>query len=177
MGPSQLTTKLLAGAGLAAGALLALAGTAHAAPTPPPKTPVILTAPSSPGTGTTPTWTFTDPNKADTTTCSLTSGPTVVFPSAPCALVATFDLAGKPYATYTFTVTAVVNNFVASATGTYTLIPAAPTITSAPASPGNDTTPTWAFTLPAGTTGRCTLTRRQEWYGSLRGSRTTPACC
>jgi hypothetical protein len=166
MSPSQLTIKLLAGgglfAGVVAGVILAGAGAAAAAPkgaTPPPKTPVILTAPVSPGAGTTPTWTFSDPNKTGSTQCSLTAGATVVFPPAACSVVASFNLAGKPYTTYTFTVTALVNNFSASATGTYTLIPGPPAITSAPSSPGNDTTPTWAFTLPAGTTGRCSLTR------------------
>jgi len=118
----------------------------------PVRGPIIVTRPTSPGTDLTPTWTFLDPD-GDPMTCTLTMGTTTVFGPSPCAGSVTYDLTGQPYGTYTLRVTS-ADQTVASS---YTLLPAAPTITSAPASPGTDTTPTWSFTLPAGTSGRCSL--------------------
>ena len=175
MRPSRLTTRVLAGIGIGAGVGLAAvlgvataAGAANgngngngnaAAANPPPKRPIILTAPASPGSDPIATWTFADTNLNGGTDCSLSYGGAVVVGPAACADSVTYDLSARPFGTYTFTVTATQGALATSATSTYTYIPATPAITSAPASPGNDTTPTWAFTLPAGTTGRCTLTR------------------
>jgi hypothetical protein len=181
MRPSQLTTKLLAGAGVGAGVLVGWAAAAAAAPTssiptpppapshapagpqrplapnPPSKQPTITSAPASPGTDPTPTWTFTNPNRAGTTTCELRQGASVVFAAAACAGSVTYDLAGHAYTTYTFVVTATVGNSTGTATSSYTFLPAAPAITGTPTSPGNDTTPTWSFTTPAGTADQCSL--------------------
>ena len=133
---------------------------AAAASSHPPAQPVITSSPTSPGTAMSATWTFSDPNGGSATiTCSLSYGGSAVFGPAACAGTETYDLTGRPYGTYTFAVTATQNSLTSTATSTYTLVPVAPTFTAEPTTPGSDTTPTWTFTLPAGTTGRCTLTR------------------
>ncbi|MDQ1444498.1 MAG: hypothetical protein QOI20_962, partial [Acidimicrobiaceae bacterium] len=152
MRASRITTRLLVGGGAAAFVLLAGASAAGAA-NPPGLRPVISASPTSPGTDPSPTWSFSDP-KGDPTTCSLALGATTVFGPTSCTGSVTYDLTGHNYGTYTFT----VDNGKASATDTYSFVPAAPTITTSAPSPDNDTTPTWSFTLPSGTTGRCTLT-------------------
>jgi large repetitive protein len=155
MRASRLTTRLLVGAGAAAGLVLAWGSAAaadHQAGNPPPKRPVITSAPASPGTDSTPTWAWTDPD-GQANTCELRLGGTTVFGPAACTSPITYDLTGQPYGTYTF----LVENVDAWSTSTYTRFPAAPVITSAPTSPDNDATPTWSFTLPAGTTGSCSV--------------------
>jgi hypothetical protein len=148
MRPSQLSIKLLAGAGLVAGVLLLGASPASAAP----PAPVIDSAPASPGSDPSPTWTFT----STAPTQCLLSGPGVSIGPAACTGSAAYDLSASPYATYTFTVVAVDAGFSVT-TDTYVYVPAPPTITARPGSPDNDTTPTWSFSLPSGTTGQCTL--------------------
>jgi predicted phage tail protein len=157
MRAGRFTTRLLTGCGVAAGFVLLGAAWASSAGAagggPPPKRPNILTAPASPDTDPTPTWTFVDPG-GDPDDCSLSFGGVDVFAPAPCTGTVTYDLTGRSYGTYTLT----IENSKAFETSTYTFVPAAPTITAAPASPGNDTTPTWTFTLPARTTGTCSIT-------------------
>src|SRR5207248_345625 len=109
-----------------------------------------------------PTWTFTAESGA-TTTCSLSSGATVVYAASPCSGSVSYDLRTKPDAAYTLTVVATdaAGNVGPAATSTYVLDttpPAAPTITAAPATPGNGRSPAWSFTTPEGTT-TCSLTR------------------
>jgi hypothetical protein len=205
MRPSQLTMKLLAGAGIGAGSLLGWAAAAAAtppsppaaatpaaatsqsqapagpqrplAPNPPSKQPTITSAPASPGTDTTPTWTFTNPNRSGTTTCELLQGSSVVFSPVACSGSATYDLAGHAYTTYTFVVTATVGNSTGTASSSYTFLPPAPAITGAPTGPGNDTTPTWSFTTPSGTSDQCSLLSGSIVVGgpvACSGSQTFP---
>ena len=155
MRASGLTTRLLVGAGACAAVLLAGASAAaadHQASNPPPKRPDITSAPASPGTDSTPTWAWTDP-EGQPNTCELRLGGATVFGPAPCTSPITYDLAGQPYGTYTF----LVENVDAWSTSTYTRVPAPPVITGGPTSPDNDATPTWSFTLPAGTGGQCSV--------------------
>ena len=152
---SRLTTRLLVGCGVVAGVLLAGAGAAwadHQPGNPPPKQPVITSAPTSPGTDSTPTWAWTDP-EGQATTCELRFEGATVFGPTPCTSPITYDLAAQPYGTYTF----LVENVDAWSSSTYERLPAPPVITAGPTSPGNDATPTWSFTLPPGTAGQCTL--------------------
>jgi predicted phage tail protein len=122
------------------------------------------------------TWTFTVPQGGrggQQTFCALTLGNQRIAGPSPCTTSATYDLTGRPYGTYTFTVSDGFRNG-STATSTYTLVPppppTAPTITSAPTSPARSTSPTWSFTVPAGTTAQCSL---------LNGSTTVsaPATC
>lgn len=178
---SRLNAKTLAGAGIVAGGIVGIACIAAAAvlglATPAAadpgngngngpkagssaiKAPAILTAPGSPGSATSPTWTFDDPNNNDIETCSLSYGGAVVFGPATCLGSVTYDLSASPFGTYTFSVTATQGANSATTTSDYLFVPVTPTITAEPTSPGNDTTPTWSFTVPSGTTGRCTLSR------------------
>ena len=178
MGRRHRKTQLLAGIAVGAGALLGWAGAAHAA-----TGPVITSAPTSPGTSRTVTWQFTVPSGggfgggggfgSQQAVCTLTMGNTRIAGPSSCSNSATYDLTGQPFGTYTFTVTTGFRQSN-SASSTYTLVPpnppAAPTIASAPLSPGRNNSATWSFTLPAGTTARCSL---------LRGSTTVsgPAAC
>ena len=155
MRASRLTTRLLVGAGAVAGVVLGFASSAaadHQASNPPPKRPVITSAPASPGTDSTPTWAWTDP-EGQANTCELRLGGATVFGPAACTSPITYNLSGQPYGTYTF----LVENADAWASSTYTRFPAAPVITAAPTSPDNDASPTWSFTLPAGTAGSCSV--------------------
>ncbi|MEA2705028.1 MAG: large repetitive protein, partial [Actinomycetota bacterium] len=128
-----------------------------------PPAPAITAAPAAVSNDDTPTWTYTVGTGTAVTRCSVTSGGSTIFAAAPCTSPKTFDLTTQPDGTYTFTVTAFdgVGNASPSASDTYVLQritpPAAPVITASPASPDNDNTPTWSFTLPAGTTGECLL--------------------
>jgi hypothetical protein len=139
---------------LTASVVLNLPGTAHAA-----AGPVITSGPASPGSATSVTWTFTLPPQRQAV-CLLTYQNQVVDGPNSCAGSATFDLGGRPFGTYTFTV-GIGFGAGQSASSTYVFQaanpPAAPTITSAPASPGTATAVSWGFALPAGTTARCTL--------------------
>ena len=124
----------------------------------------IDTAPASPTTSGQLSWTFT-PTTVGVSSCELTSGSTVIAPLADCTSPASYNVTAQGPATYTFTVydaaaASVVPGTTAQATSNvvYDVPPAAPVFTTVPTSPGNTTAPQWSFTLPAGTTGQCTLT-------------------
>ncbi|PYP40305.1 MAG: hypothetical protein DMD43_08750, partial [Gemmatimonadetes bacterium] len=127
---------------------------------PPP--PDITSAPPSPGKDPAPSWAFTTP-PGTTTTCSLSYGGSPVYGDAPCGGTQSYDLTGKPDGDYVFSVFATdgVGGTSSTATSTYTYDttkPVPPTITAAPASPGNTLSPSWSFSPEAGTTNTCELT-------------------
>src|SRR6185436_10871822 len=104
-----------------------------------PATPAFSSEPASPASGRSPSWSFTGEAGARLE-CRLDRGATVVSGWATCSSPEAFDLTGEPDGAYTFSVRATdaAGNVGAIATGSYTLdttAPAAPAITSAPASP------------------------------------------
>ena len=127
-----------------------------------PAAPTITAGPGARGSDVTPTWTFTgEPGSAFE--CELRSGATVVAAFAPCTSPHTYDLSAQGDGTYTFSVrqTDPAGNTSAPATSDYTLdrtAPAAPAVTGPSPNPGNDPTPTWAFT-GAGASFECQLSR------------------
>src|SRR5205823_2398092 len=128
----------------------------------PPAAPTITSTPGPTGNDLSPTWTFTAESGA-TTTCSLSSGATVVYAASPCSGSVSYDLRTKPDAAYTLTVVATdaAGNVSPAATSTYVLDTTAPalTVTAAPATPGNGRSPAWSFTGEAGAAFTCSLTR------------------
>jgi predicted phage tail protein/sugar lactone lactonase YvrE len=129
----------------------------------PPATPSITSAPTSPGTGRNPSWSFTGDPSA-TFECKLAQSLTVVSDWAPCTSPVFYDLLGQPDGTYTFSVRAVdaAGNRSTAATSTYTLDttpPAAPSITSAPPASSSNANPSWGFTGEAGATFQCKIAR------------------
>ncbi|HEX5268756.1 MAG TPA: Ig-like domain repeat protein [Acidimicrobiales bacterium] len=128
-----------------------------------PATPTFTAEPPSPGKDKAPSWSFTTP-PGTTTTCQLTnSANTVLTAYASCTSPVTVDLSSQPDDTYTLSVVATdaASNQSSPAASSYqlmTAIPAAPTLTSSPASPGSSPEPSWFFTLPAGTAATCQLT-------------------
>jgi Big-like domain-containing protein len=129
----------------------------------PPAAPVAGIAPGSPNSNRAPQWTFTTDPTASTTTCQLSSGTTVIATST-CTTSYTADLSGQPDGDYTVTIFSVdtagntgqplVLDYVLDST-----VPAAPTLTLAPVSPGKDATPVWAFFGDPGSTFTCSLSR------------------
>src|SRR5207244_3231559 len=95
------------------------------------------------------------------TECRLDGPSGAVSGWATCASPKSFDISGRSDGDYTFGARAsdAAGNTGASATDTYTLDTAGPTvtITSSPTSPGNDLHPTWSFTTDPGATTECRL--------------------
>lgn len=91
----------------------------------PPGAPAITTSPApDPGTGRTPSWSFTGEPGA-TFQCELRRDAAVVSAYAPCATPKSYDLTAQPYGTYTFAVRqtdAVGNGPGSEATETYRLV-------------------------------------------------------
>jgi photosystem II stability/assembly factor-like uncharacterized protein len=126
-----------------------------------PAAPNITASPASPDDSQMVLWSFTGEGGASVE-CRLDRGGTEIAPWVPCGPGATYDLSGEPDGVYTFSVRATdaAGNVGAAATSGYTLDtdpPAAPTLTSAPASPAPDLTPSWAFTGELGATFECSL--------------------
>ncbi len=131
--------------------------------TTPPAAPTITSSPASPGNSLSPSWSFSG-GAGNSFQCKLTTGATTISGWAPCTSPQAYDLTGHPDGTYTFAVTQtdVAGNTSAAATSDYTLDtvpPAAPTITSSPASPGNSLSPSWSFSGEAGASFQCKLTQ------------------
>ncbi|HEY1732825.1 MAG TPA: Ig-like domain-containing protein, partial [Acidimicrobiales bacterium] len=121
--------------------------------------PSIDSAPTAATTATPLAWTFSG---ADPASCELDNGPTTVVALADCTSPTNYDVSADAGGSYTLTVYAaaavdVVVGTTPSATSTVDVAPVAPTITAAPTSPDNDTTPTWSFDLPTGATATCVL--------------------
>ncbi len=140
-----------------------------------PAAPVFVNPPSSPARGRALTFTFTAEAGA-TSTCRLTSGLTVVSPDTTCTSPLAVSLAGLPDGSYTLSARATdaAGNTGAAQTSVYVLdttAPAAPVLTTGPAATGPDRTPTWAFTVAAGTTVTCRLS------GATAGTVRTDTSC
>lgn len=121
----------------AAGNVSTAATAAYRLLTVPPPAPVITGSPASPGNSRSPAWSFTAA-PGTTATCTLLRGSVVVSAVTPCTGPQTFDLAGQPDGTYTFsvTVTDAAGNVSASATSEYDLAtPPSPPPPSAAPSP------------------------------------------
>ncbi len=122
---------------------------------------VSVTSPASPGSDTSPTWVFT--TAAGTTLECRVTGPTGdVVPLTTCQSPFTVELANRPDGNYALTVHAVnaAGAVGPDTTTPYELLtaaPAAPTTPVGPPGPDPDRSPTWTFSLPAGTTGVCTV--------------------
>lgn len=128
-----------------------------------PAPPTIGSAPASPGSATTPSWSFTT-EPAATTECRLARGATVVSDWATCTSSRLYDLSSQPDGDYTFSVRATdaAGNQGAAQASLYSLdrvAPGAPSIDSSPATPGNDVTPAWSFSSEAGATFICRIAR------------------
>ncbi len=145
----------------AAGNVSASADSWYVLDTTPGLAPAIDSAPSSPGSDPLPTWAFSGEPGA-TFECRVERGATVVFGWGACSSPRTFDLSGEPDGTYTFSVRQIdgPGNVSPAATDDYALdsqAPGAPSIDSGPASPGNDTSPTFTFSGEAGGSFECRL--------------------
>src|SRR5205085_1275526 len=127
--------------------------------TTPPPTPVITSSPTTPDNKHLISWGFTAEAGA-TTECSLVGG-TLAGAFADCSSPVTYDLTGQADGDYVFSVRATdqAGNTGSATTNTYLLDTTRPdvTITSPPASPDNDRSPTWSFTTEAGATTECRL--------------------
>ncbi|HET6963607.1 MAG TPA: Ig-like domain-containing protein [Acidimicrobiales bacterium] len=146
-----------------AGNTSAAATSAYQLLTTAPASPTFTATPATPGNQPKPGWSFTTP-AGTTTTCQVTnSAGTVLSAYAACTSPVQVDLSSEPDDTYTLSVVATdgAGNASSPATSSYTLDttpPAAPTVTSAPTSPGSSTGPSWFFNAPAGTTTTCQVT-------------------
>lgn len=119
-----------------------------------PAAPEILTAPASPGSAATVTWTFTTPEGAETR-CRIDDGP--MLPCADSRTVTFSDDGPHRFAVASFDT---AGNRSASAVAMYTLdrlAPAPPTITGGPPSPSQLSTPQWTFTVEHQSAGECSI--------------------
>ena len=106
----------------------------------------------------TPSWTLSDTVGGVTYSCTVVSGPAAFTPA--CGPTVSLNLAGLPDGVYAFTVVAVdgLGNAGDPLTISYTLLPPAPTVVSAPASPASLRTPSWTLTdAVSGVTYSCTV--------------------
>ena len=129
--------------------------------TTPPVAPVV-TAPTSPGRGTAPSWSAVVETGA-TTECRLTSGTTVVSDWTTCRLPLVTDLSTTGDGTYTLSVRATDAAGLTGPAGSASYVldttaPAAPVFTSVPASPSRSRALSFAFTGEPGATFTCRLT-------------------
>jgi hypothetical protein len=128
-----------------------------------PVVPSIDGQPASPGRDQSPTWSFSGESGASFE-CRVESGSTVVSDWAACSDPKSYDLSSEPDGLYSFSVRATdaAGNTSPSASASYLLdtnAPAAPSIDSAPSSPGNDATPAWSFAAESGSAVECRLVR------------------
>jgi hypothetical protein len=128
-----------------------------------PPAPSIDAAPASPGNGTSPSWSFSGEAGASFE-CRLASGAGVVSDWSPCTSPSSYDLSGQPDDTYSFSVRArdAAGNTGPAASSDYVLdtqAPAAPSIDSAPVSPGTGQSLSWSFSGEPGAGFECRLVR------------------
>ena len=128
-----------------------------------PTAPVVTTG-ASPAQGRHISFSISGIENAGILTCTL-SGPTGASVSVPqsCSSSVPLDLSGQPDGAYTLsvTVTDAAGNISNVGAATYTLdtTPPLPPGVSAPASPGNDRTPTFGISGETGATLTCTVAR------------------
>ncbi|MFN2540016.1 MAG: hypothetical protein ABR549_17950 [Mycobacteriales bacterium] len=123
-----------------------------------PAAAVFTAKPASPAPLTTPSWSFTAEDGA-TTTCTVTSSSGGAVSSGPCTSPFTASLGGDDTYTLTVTATDAAGNTGPGVSDDYVLdtaAPAPPTVT-APDSPSQSTTPSWAVSTAEGTSS-CQLT-------------------
>ncbi len=128
-----------------------------------PQAPVIDSTPPSPSNSVAPSWDFSGETGASFE-CRLASPTTVVSDWGACSPPMSYDLSGEADDEYTFSVRQIdaAGNTSGPATDRYTLdtsAPGAPSIDSAPASPGSDPLPSWTFSAETGATLECRLAR------------------
>ena len=128
-----------------------------------PSAPTFTGGPSGPTNGSNPSWTFTAEAGA-ATACRIERGATVVDDWAPCVSPRAYDLSLQPDGTYTVRVRATdaALNTGADATRTIELdrsAPAAPTITSGPDAPSQNSNPSYGFTAETGAATACRIER------------------
>jgi hypothetical protein len=128
-----------------------------------PQPPVIDSLPPSPSSSAAPSWGFSGEAGA-TFECRLSSMSGVVSAWGTCSSAKSYDLSAQPDGSYTFSVrqtdTAGATSPASNAWYTYdTTAPAAPSVDSAPPSPGSDPLPSWTFSTEAGATLECRLSR------------------
>ena len=147
-----------------------------------PAAPSVDSAPDTPDTERSITWTFSGP-AGTTLQCRLESEgvPLAGYDWSTCSGSRNYSLAGKADGTYRFVVRAAdaAGNTGNTAQSDYvldTVAPGSPSFTAEPASPDSDRTPSWTFTTAAGTAStRCRLERGgspvtgADW-GSCTGS-------
>ncbi len=143
-----------------------------------PSAPSITSAPTSPGSADSPSWSFTG-DAGSTFQCKLERGATVVSDWATCSSPRSYPLAGEPDGSYTFSVRARDNagNTGSTTTSAYTLdraAPSTPSISTSPLTPDNDPTPSWTFTGDPGATIECRLDRGATTIAGW-GTCTSPA--
>ncbi|MCW2778504.1 MAG: putative internalin [Frankiales bacterium] len=117
----------------------------------------VVTAPASPGTGRTPTWTVVSPTPAE---CRLTRGTVVLADWRTCDGHYTADLGTAPDGTYVLSVRVpdAAGNVSSVSTSRYVLdtVGAAPATVTAPPSPSSTRTPTWVLaSAEDGVTAQC----------------------
>jgi hypothetical protein len=127
-----------------------------------PAAPSIDSSPPSPGNDPAPSWSFSGEAGASFE-CRLESGAGVISDWAACASPRSFDLSGQPDGSYTFSVRALdaAGNTGPASTSGYDFDrtpPAAPSIDSAPPSPGSGLNPSWSFSGEPGASFQCRLT-------------------
>ena len=124
-----------------------------------PAAPTVVDHPLAVDDDATPTWNATgEPGSA--LQCRLEQGVVVVADWALCDGPVTYDLGARTDGAYTYNVRAVdaAGNIGPATTWGYTLDrdpPAPPSVTSAPASPDNDTSVSWSFSGEAGASYEC----------------------
>ena len=134
--------------------------------TAPPDKPTVAPQQQSPGNSTSPSWAFSSPG-ASSYECRLHRPGEQSDPTwEPCSSPKSYTLA-EGDGDYTFEVQAhdAAGNTSAPASDTYTLdtkAPDKPTVTPQQQSPGNSTSPSWAFSSPGASSYQCRLHRPGE---------------
>jgi predicted phage tail protein len=144
-----------------------------------PASPVIVSAPASPGRDQKPSFVFSGDADA-TLQCRLWHEPAAVPEFSQCTAPRAYDLTQSPDGSYTFDLDAVdaAGNESGDVRYAYlldTTPPAAPTITARPDARTADGTPTWKFTGEEGATFACSLTSSSgviSAFSSCTGKRT-----
>jgi predicted phage tail protein len=143
-----------------------------------PAAPAIATDPGARGSSRTPAWSFTGEAGASFE-CRLETGTgTAVNDWSTCSSPKSYALAGLSDGAYVFKVHAHDGAGNTSTNGSHTYVldttaPAAPDLTSAPASPGQSRAPVWKWSGEAGASFECRMSRGSavvsDWAACLTG--------